>query len=111
MKQFSQFPGGAQGLYWVPSSGPISHIAFLAIHRTGDYLAHVSTQELPRRGFSVLGMNSRFKNNEADVEWELIALDVRAGVRFLRQQPGITKVILIGHSAAAPDGIRRQAQR
>jgi hypothetical protein len=90
MKQFSQFPGGAQGLYWVPSTGLISHIAFLAIHRTGDYLAHVSTQELPRRGFSVLGMNSRFKNNEADVEWELIALDVRAGVRFLRQQSGIT---------------------
>jgi pimeloyl-ACP methyl ester carboxylesterase len=86
----------------VPSTGPVSDIAFLAIHRTGDYLAHVSTQELPRRGFSVLGMNSRFKNNEADVEWELIALDVRAGVRFLRQQPGITKVILIGHSGGGP---------
>ena len=102
MKQFSQFPGGGQGLYWVPSTGPISHIAFLAIHRTGDYLAHPSTQELPRRGFSVLGMNSRFKNNEADVNWELIALDVRAGVRFLRSQPGITTVILIGHSGGGP---------
>lgn len=102
MKQFSQFGGGGQGLYWVPSSGPISPIAFLAIHRTGDYLAHVSTQELPRRGFSVLGMNSRFKNNEASVNWELIALDVRAGVRFLRSQPGITKVILIGHSGGGP---------
>ena len=102
VKQFSQFSGGGQGLYWIPNSGPISHIAFLAIHRTGDYLAHVSTQELPKRGFSVLGMNSRFKNNEADVEWELIALDVRAGVRFLRSQPGITKVILIGHSGGGP---------
>ena len=28
MKQFSQFGGGGQGLYWVPSSGPISPIAF-----------------------------------------------------------------------------------
>src|ERR1044072_6481165 len=102
MKQFSQFAGGGQGLYWVPSSGPISNIAFLAIHRTGDYLAHVSTQELPRRGFSVLGMNSRFKNNEASVNWELIALDARAGVRFLRSQPGIQKVILIGHSGGGP---------
>jgi pimeloyl-ACP methyl ester carboxylesterase len=102
MKQFSQFGGGGQGLYWVPSSGPISPIAFLAIHRTGDYLAHASTQELPRRGFSVLGMNSRFKNNEASVNWELIALDVRAGVRFLRSQPGITTVILIGHSGGGP---------
>ena len=102
MKQFSQFGGGGQGLYWVPSSGPISPIAFLAIHRTGDFLAHPSTQELPRRGFSVLGMNSRFKNNEASVNWDLIALDVRAGVRFLRSQPGITTVILIGHSGGGP---------
>ena len=28
MKQFSQFAGGGQGLYWVPSSGPISNVAF-----------------------------------------------------------------------------------
>ena len=82
MKQFVPFPAGAQGLYWVPSSGPISHIAFLVIHRTGDDLSHVSTQEMTRRGFSILGMNSRFINNEAAVNWELIALDVRAGVRF-----------------------------
>jgi hypothetical protein len=102
MKEFAQFPGGGQGLYWVPSSGPISHIAFLAIHRTADFLRHNSTQELPQRGFSVLGMNARFKNNEESVNWELIALDVRAGVRFLRSQPGITKVILIGHSGGGP---------
>src|ERR1044071_1518718 len=102
MKQFSQFSGGGQGLYWVPSTGPISPIAFLAIHRTSDYLAHVSTQELPRRGFSVLGRNSRFKNNEASVNWELSGLDVRDGVRFLRSQPGIQKVILIGHSGGGP---------
>ena len=102
VKEFIQFSGGGQGLYWVPNSGLISPIAFLAIHRTGDYLAHASTQELPKRGFSVLGMNSRFKNNEASVNWELIALDVRAGVRFLRSQPGITKVILIGHSGGGP---------
>ena len=59
MKQFSQFPGGGQGLYWVPSSGPISHIAFLAIHRTSDFLAHVSTQELPRRGNSCVEICAR----------------------------------------------------
>ena len=98
MKQFSPFSGGAQGLYWVPSSGPISHTAFLVIHRTSDYLSQTSTQELPKRGFSVLGMASRFKGNEAGVNWELLALDVRAGVRFLRSQPGITRVVLIGPS-------------
>jgi pimeloyl-ACP methyl ester carboxylesterase len=102
VKEFIQFPGGAQGLYWVPDSGPVSHIAFLAIHRTGNYLSHVSTQQMPQRGYSVLGMNARFRNNEADVNWELIALDVRNGVRYLRSQPGITTVILIGHSGGGP---------
>lgn len=102
VKEFIQFSGGGQGLYWVPDSGPVSHIAFIAIHRTGNYLSHVSTQEMPRRGYSVLGMNARFRNNEADVNWELIALDVRNGVRYLRSQPGITKVVLIGHSGGGP---------
>ena len=102
VKEFIQFPGGGQGLYWVPDSGPISHIAFLAIHRTGNYLSHVSTQQMPQRGYSVLGMNARFRNNEADVNWELIALDVRNGVRYLRSQPGITRVVLIGHSGGGP---------
>ena len=102
MQEFVRFPGGGQGLYWVPDSGPISNVAFLVIHRTGDFLMHVSTQELPQRGFSVLGMNARFRNNEADVEWELIAIDVRHGVRFLRSQPGIDTVVLIGHSGGGP---------
>jgi pimeloyl-ACP methyl ester carboxylesterase len=102
VKEFIQFPGGGQGLYWVPDSGPVSNVAFLVIHRTSDFLRHVSTQELPQRGYSVLGMNARFRNNEADVNWELIALDVRSGVRYLRSQPGIATVILIGHSGGGP---------
>jgi hypothetical protein len=101
-QEFVQFSGGAQGWYWVPDSGPAPHVAFLAIQRTSDYLKHASTQELTKRGFAVLGMNSRFKNNETSVNWELIALDVRAGVRYLRSRPGITKVILLGPSGGGP---------
>ncbi len=101
-QKFVEFPSGAQGLYHVPASGSVSHIAFLTVHRTGDNLNHVSTEELPKRGFSVLGLSTRFRNNEAAVNWELMALDVRAGVRFLRSQPGITRVILIGHSGGGP---------
>jgi hypothetical protein len=46
----------------------------------------------------VLCMNSRFDNNETLVRFETIALDVKEGVAFLRAQPGITKVVLFGHS-------------
>jgi hypothetical protein len=47
-------------------------------------------------------MNPRFDNNEALVDWETIALDVRSGVDFLRRQPRITKVLLLGGSGGGP---------
>src|SRR4030095_1927143 len=53
-------------------------------------------------GFMILCMNPRFDNNEALVKWETIALDVRTGVNFLRRQPGITKVLLLGGSGGGP---------
>ncbi len=102
MKEFVRFPAGAQGLYWVPSSGPISHIALLVVHRDANVVNLFNPEETTKRGFSVLAVNTRFVNNEESVNWELIALDVRAGVRFLRSQPGITKVILYGASGGGP---------
>jgi hypothetical protein len=62
----------------------------------------LACMELSRRGFLVLCMNPRFDNNEAAVRWDDIALDVKSGVEFLRKQPGITKVVLWGHSGGGP---------
>jgi hypothetical protein len=54
---------------------------------TSNYLSHISTRELPARGFVVLGMNPRCDNNEAAcAPWENNALDVRQGVNYLRTQ-------------------------
>jgi len=49
-----------------------------------------------------LCFNTRFENNEAAVRWEETPLDVKAAVDFARSQPGITKVILFGHSGGGP---------
>ncbi len=43
------------------------------------------------------------------MNWELIALDVRNGVRFLRDVKGHQKVILIGHSGGGPSTSYYQA--
>ena len=43
-------------------------------------------------------MNSRFENNEALVEWELIPLDVAQGVNHLKSVQKVNKVILYGNS-------------
>jgi len=91
-------PAPAKGALYRPDSGPAPHVAVFLMHRTADFLTHTATGELARRGFLVLAMNSRFCGNEAGVVWEDLPLDVKTGVEFLRQQPGITKVVIFGHS-------------
>ena len=85
-----------------PDAGPAPHVAFVIMHRTANSLNHIGCTELSKRGFLVLCMNTRFVNNEAQVRWEDTPLDVKAGVEYLRRQPGITRVVLFGHSGGGP---------
>ena len=95
-------PGPVKGALYKPDAGPAPHVAVLLIHRTSNFLSHIATTELARRGFLVLAMNPRSDNNEAAVRFEENALDIKSGVEFLRRQPGITKVVLLGHSGGGP---------
>ena len=95
-------PPPVKGALYRPDSGPAPHVAILTMHRTGNRLASLATTELAKRGFLVLAMNPRFDNNEAAVVWENIALDVKSGVEFLRQQPGVEAVLLLGGSGGGP---------
>jgi hypothetical protein len=98
--QFS--PGSVKGALYKPDSGPAPHVAVLLIHRTSNFLAHPATRELAKRGFMVLAMNPRSDNNEAAVSFEANALDIKSGIEFLRKQPGITRLVLLGHSGGGP---------
>jgi len=98
--QFS--PPAVKGALYKPGRGAAPHVAVLLIHRTSNFLSHIATSELARRGFLVLAMNPRSDNNEAAVRFEENALDIKSGVEFLRRQPGITKVVLLGHSGGGP---------
>jgi pimeloyl-ACP methyl ester carboxylesterase len=95
-------PSAVKGALYKTDAGPAPRVAILITHRTSNFLAHLGTRELAKRGFLVLGMNPRFDNNEAAVTWEDIALDIRSGVEFLKKQPGIAKVVLVGHSGGGP---------
>ena len=102
---YVQFSGAAKGaLYWPdPAKYPNPHVGVIVMHRNSNFLAHISTKELPARGFVVLGMNPRCDNNEAAcAPWENNALDVKQGMNYLRSQPGITRVVLLGHSGGGP---------
>ncbi|HLH96252.1 MAG TPA: hypothetical protein VKW08_14150 [Xanthobacteraceae bacterium] len=100
--EFIRFPGIAAGALYRPDAGAAPHVGILVMHRTANYLAHRACTELSQRGFLMLCMNTRFENNEALVDFEKLPLDVKAGVAFLRAQPGITKVLLFAHSGGGP---------
>src|SRR5260221_730797 len=95
-------PGSVKGALYKPDTGRAPHVAVLLIHRTGNFLSHIATTELSQRGFLVLAMNPRSDNNEAAVRFEDNALDIKSGIEFLRRQPGIAKVVLLGHSGGGP---------
>lgn len=102
---YVQFSGAAKGALYKPDPAlfPSPHVGVVVMHRNSNYLNHISTVQLPARGFVVLGMNPRCDNNEAlCAPWENNALDVKSGVNYLRALPGITKVILLGHSGGGP---------
>jgi hypothetical protein len=105
LPQFVQFsPSATKGALYRPDPAkfPSPHVGVIAMHRNSNYMSHISTKELPARGFVVLGMNPRCDNNEAAcAPWENNALDVKSGVNYLRSQ-GMTKVVLLGHSGGGP---------
>ncbi|HEX5278626.1 MAG TPA: hypothetical protein VFW28_00980 [Micropepsaceae bacterium] len=94
--------GRVSAALYKPDSGPAPHIAFLVSHRTGNNLNNPACKQLAARGFLALCWNTRFVNNEASVHWEDIAFDVKTTVDYVRSIPGITRVILLGHSGGSP---------
>jgi hypothetical protein len=94
--------GRVSAALYKPDSGPAPHVAFLVSHRTGNNLNNSACKELSKRGFLALCWNTRFVNNEAAVHWEDIAFDVKTTVDYVRSLPGITKVVLLGHSGGSP---------
>ena len=94
--------GRISAALYKPDKGPAPHVAFVIGHRTANYLNHIACRELSSRGFLAFCFNTRFQNNESQVRWEETPLDVKAAVEFVRRQPGITKVILFGHSGGGP---------
>jgi hypothetical protein len=98
--------GPAKATLWRPTSDT-PHIAIVVVHRTANVLNAPFCSELSNRGFVLLCMNTRFDNNESQVIFEQMALDVKAGINFLKQNqsgltPGITTVVLWGYSGGGP---------
>jgi pimeloyl-ACP methyl ester carboxylesterase len=86
-----------QGLYHTPKGGR-PKIAFVAAHYNVDFSEHYLGEYLARRGYGYLGWNTRFRGNEAFFILEHALIDIGAGVRWLKEQAGVERVVLVGNS-------------
>jgi len=93
-------PGGAHGTLNRPSSGTPSPIGIILAHRTANVAG--ACTDWASRGFLAFCLNFPWINNEAAVRWEETARHVGSAVNFLRSQPEITKVVLVGPSGGGP---------
>lgn len=101
--RFAGVPSAVKGALFTPDAPQKPpHVAILVMHRASNFLNTLACPELSKRGFMVLCMNPRSDNNEALVRWETIPIDVKAGVEFLKKQPGIVRIILWGFSGGGP---------
>src|SRR5580765_7755963 len=76
--------GPANAAVYRPATGT-PHIAFIVMHRTSNFMRHVSCAELAQRGYLAVCMNPRSVNNESIAEWDNVMLDVKQGVDYARK--------------------------
>ena len=70
--------------------------AVMVMHPRADFSHHYVVPGLVEAGYAVLGVNSRWLNNDATLVHEVVLLDVAAAVAALRER--YDRVVLLGNS-------------
>jgi hypothetical protein len=92
--------GGARGLVYEPvKPGEKSHIGVFVMHDSADYTTFNACTELSKRGYTVLCAANSAGNIPGSLD--RIILDAKSSVTYLRNYPGVQKVVLFGHSGGA----------
>jgi pimeloyl-ACP methyl ester carboxylesterase len=86
-----------QGIYYRPA-GRRPSTAFIATHYNVDFSEHYLADLLAQRGYGFLGWNTRFRGNEAHFLLDHALAEIGVGVRWLRDEAGIERVVLLGNS-------------
>lgn len=86
-----------QGIYHRPV-GALPRTAIIATHYNVDFSEHYLAALLAERGYGFLGWNTRFRGNESYFLLDHALAEIGVGVRWLREQAGVERVVLLGNS-------------
>jgi pimeloyl-ACP methyl ester carboxylesterase len=86
-----------QGLYVRPK-GQKPKTAVIATHYNVDFSEHYIAPFFAERGFGFLGWNTRFRGAEDLFILEHALIDIAVGMRWLREEAGVDRVVILGNS-------------
>ena len=89
--------GKSRGILYMPAGGKPRTVALMA-HPRADFSTHYSIPYWVEAGFAAFGFNTRYLNNDAMMIHENLLLDLAAAIRFLREEEGFEKIVMLGNS-------------
>jgi len=89
-----------QGVFYRPS-GKQPTTALIATHYDVDFSEHYLADFMAERGYGFLGWNTRYRGLGTYFSLENAVVDIGAGVRWLREEAGIERLVIVGNSGGA----------
>ena len=73
----------------------------IVMHPASNFMGHYLIAPLAERGITCLGLNSRYAGNDTVLLMERVLQDLGAGVKYMREELGCERVVLVGNSGGA----------
>jgi pimeloyl-ACP methyl ester carboxylesterase len=89
--------GKSRGLLYMPANRKPRTVVIIA-HPRGEFFQHYSIPYWLEAGFAAFAQNTRYLNNDSMMLHENLLLDLAAGMRFLREEQGFDRIVMLGNS-------------
>lgn len=87
-----------------------SRVGAIVMHPASNFMGHYLIAPLANRGVTCMGLNSRYAGNDTVLLMERVLQDLGAGVKFMREELGCDRVVVVGNSGGAALAAYYQAE-